>query len=338
MGIPGPGYVSGNLNDDGLQQLHKDLGVGFYLQAYFPFEINYHNVKVNQETIKHTKVTTYETPYGTLREAEKYLTDSHCWAPVEYLIKDASDMKAFRYLYENLDYTPNYWLAEHRRESVGDNGLVVAYTQKSPMMELVALKAGLETVVTELLAEEPDELEELLELMTKKHSISADIAIASPAEAIFVPDNLSSEMVGGSIYDNYIKEVHEDWTARIREAGKKSMVHLDGTLNPLLGKLSRAGFDVIEAVTPAPVGDIKPEDLRSHVQENTIIWGCAPSGFFSDTYPEEEFEKWFVRILEMMRKDRRFVLGVADQVVPGTSFERLKKVSEFIEKYGKFED
>lgn len=95
-----------------------------------------------------------------------------------------------------------------------------------------------------------------MECMREKHTLAAQIAIDSPAECIFAPDNLSSELVGGTLYDNYIKEVHEEWTERIRKAGKKSFVHLDGTLNPVLRKLSDAGFDVIEAVTPAPVGDL----------------------------------------------------------------------------------
>ena len=250
-------------------------------------------------------------------------------------IKTAEDMKAFRYLYENVEYEPDYDLTEKRLKNVGDNGIVVMYTPKSPLMELVALKAGIETVVTELMAEEPEEFEELLECMEEKHTIAAQIAIDSPAEYIFVPENLSSETVGGSLYDNYLQDIHRDWNQRIHKAGKKSMVHLDGTLNPLLSKLSRNGFDVIEAVTPKPVGDIALEDLRKYVEKDTIIWGGFPSGFFADSFPEEEFDKWVKNALEIIKKDGRFVLGVADQIVPGTSLKRVRRVSELIQKYGK---
>lgn len=331
------GGLGGGLSAEGLQALHNDLGIGFYLQGYFPFETIYHNVKVETEDTKEGTVTRYYTPYGTLTEVWKYIKSTYSLAPVEYLIKSAEDLKAYQYIYENIEYKADYRLAERRLDVVGSNGIVVAYTPKSPMMELVALKAGLETVVTELMSEVPDELDELLECMRRKHTEAAQIAIDSQAECIFVPDNLSSEMVGGSIYDNYIREVHEEWTQKIRLAGKKSMVHLDGTLRPLLSKLSKAGFDVIEAVTPAPVGDIELEELRDHVQEETIIWGGIPGGFFADSYPEEEFEGWVRRALDVMKKDRHFVMGVADQVVPGSSFERLKKVAVLVKRYGKSE-
>lgn len=327
--------VCNSLTDDGLQKLHRDLGLGFYLQAYFPFDTIYHNVKIERIETETERIVRYETPYGTLQEREVWMPVSYSWAPVEHLLKTAEDMKAFRYIYENIEYKPNYALAERRLTSVGNNGIVLAYTPKSPIMELVALRAGLETVVTELLAEEPDEFEELLECMLKKHEIATQIAIDSPAEYIFVPENLSSDMVGGSIYDNYMKEVHEEWTSRIRKAGKKSMVHLDGMLNPLLGKLSYSGFDVIEAATPAPVGDIALEDMRSYVKDETIIWGGMPGGYFSPILSDEEFDAWTKKTLEFMKKDNRFVMGVADQIVPGATFERIKRVSELVEKYGK---
>lgn len=331
----GEAEVSSGLTDQGLQKLHRDLEVGFYLQAYFPFDTIYHNVRIEKTETDKERIICYETPYGTLREREVWAPASYSMAPVEHLIKTAQDMKAFRYIYENIEYRPNYGLAEERLTSVGDNGIVLAYTPKTPMMELVALKAGLETIVTELMAEEPEEFEELLDCMLKKHEMAAQIAIDSPAEYIFVPENMSSDMVGGSIYDNYIREVHEEWTGRIRKAGKKSMVHLDGTLNPLLGKLSYAGFDVVEAVTPAPVGDIALEELRSYVKEETIIWGGMPAGFFSPVYSDEEFDTWTKHVLEFMKKDNRFVLGVADEVVPGATFERIRRVSKLVEKYGK---
>lgn len=327
--------VSGGLYDEGLQAFHKDLGVGFYLQGDFPFRTIYHNVDTEIIETDKYKVTKYHTPLGTLQETWKYMEETYCFAPVEHLIKTAEDMKAFRYLYENVEYEPDYDLTEKRLKNVGDNGIVVMYTPKSPLMELVALKAGIETVVTELMAEEPEEFEELLECMEEKHTIAAQIAIDSPAEYIFVPENLSSETVGGSLYDNYLQDIHRDWNQRIHKAGKKSMVHLDGTLNPLLSKLSRNGFDVIEAVTPKPVGDIALEDLRKYVEKDTIIWGGFPSGFFADSFPEEEFDKWVKNALEIIKKDGRFVLGVADQIVPGTSLKRVRRVSELIQKYGK---
>jgi hypothetical protein len=320
---------------NGLHRLHEDLGVGFYLQGYFPFESVYDFETTSQET-GNQRITTYVTPYGTLREIWEYIRGTHSWGPKEHLLKDCNDLKAFRYIYEHTEYKPDYELAQKRVERVGNNGIVVVYTPKSPFMELVALKAGIEAV-TYMFMDAPEELEETLEVVRKKHDFAANIAIDSPGEIVFVPDNLSSEIVAGTFYNNYIKPVHRDWTGRIRLAGKKSFVHLDGLLKPLLSELSNVGFDVIEAVTPAPVGDVEPEDLRSYVKDQTIIWGGLPGGFFTDELSDEEFDAFVIRVLKVMKNDNRFVLGAADQVVPGSSFERIKRVRQLVEKFGKYD-
>lgn len=319
------------LSDDGLQALHRDLDVGFYLQAYFPFRTIYHNVKMSYEEKDGFQITCYQTPYGNLKEVWKYIESTYSYAPLEYLIKSVDDMKALLYIYQNMEYVPDYDLAKKRLDSVQDNGIVVVYTPKTPMMELVALKAGLETVVMELMDVE-DLFDELMACMDEKHTQATQIAIESPADYIFVPDNLSSEMVGGAIYDNYIDKVHKKWTKMIKDADKTSMVHLDGTLNPLLNKLAHAGFRIIEAVTPSPVGDIELKELRKHVLEDTIIWGGLPSGFFSEDVPQGQFEVWVRTVIAHAKQDGKFVMGVGDQIVPGTSFERIKRVSQLLKE------
>ncbi len=319
----------------GLQKLHQDLGVGFYLQAYFPFQEVY-DLEVKTEERGSLRETTFKTPYGNLTEKWEYIKSTHSWGPKEFLIKDYRDLKALRYIYNHLNYTPDYGLAQKRVETIGDNGIVLAYTPKSPFMELVALKAGIEHV-TYIYMDAQEEFEETLAVMQQKHNIATDIAINSPAEFIFMPENLTSESVAGMFYNNYLKPVYLDWLSRIKNANKMSFVHLDGTLRPLLSELSEVGFDVIEAVTPAPVGDIELEDLRSHVRDETIIWGGLPGGFFTDNISNKEFDEYVIRTLNLMKNNNRFVLGVADQVVPGSSFERIKRVRELVEKYGKYD-
>lgn len=320
----------------GLHKLHQMLGVGFYLQGYFPFREE-RDYEVCTEINGTQKTTTYKTPYGNLREVWEYIRSTHSWGPKEHLIKTLKDLKALRYVYEHTTYTADYALAEARLDAVGDQGIVVVYTPKTPFMDLVALKSGIQNV-TDIFMDAQDELEETLSLMETKHSEATDLAIQSPGEVVFVPDNLSSEVVAGMFYQNYIRPVHEKWTQKIRNSGKKSFVHLDGTLRPLLTELSDAGFDVIEAVTPAPVGDIEPEDLRSYVRPETIIWGGIPGGFFTDELTDDEFDAYVKRMIGLMRNNNRFVLGVADQVVPGSSEERIKRVDELVKMYGKYGD
>lgn len=327
--------LAGLFEEHGQQQLHRDLGVGFYLQGYFPFRTIY-DMDVHYEENERFRITKFATPYGELEEIWEYVWSTHSWAPKELLVKSPEDIRKLVYVYEHTRYEADYCLAKQRRETVGDNGVVLVYAPKSPLMELIALKAGVETVV-ELYMDAEEEFEDLLELMKRKHDEALELVLNCPADCIMVPDNMSSEVVGGAFYDDYIEAVHQEWTKKIKAAGKISYVHLDGKLVPLLTKLSKTGFDVIEAVTPMPVGDVALEEMRAMVDPETIIWGGIPGGFFTDQLNDAAFDEFVIHAIELMKNNNRFVLGVADQVVPTSSFERIKRVSQLIEQYGKYD-
>lgn len=173
------------------------------------------------------------TPYGDIQETHIYLPDSYTSARTEHFIKDWRDLAPLRYLYEHTYYEPNYELARRRYDLVGDNGLVLCYLPKSPFMELVALKAGIEAV-TYALTDAPDEFAETLMVMARKHGEAAQISLDSPAECLMIPENLSSEVVGKRLYKRYVRPFEADWIGRIRGAGKYSFIHIDGTLRGLI--------------------------------------------------------------------------------------------------------
>ena len=70
-------------------------------------------------------------------------------------------------------------------------------------------------------------------------------------------------------------DYQKEWTTKIREAGKYSFIHIDGTLAGLLKQEAAVGFTVLEALTPYPVGDMKWEDLEpfaGRFEKYTLGW------------------------------------------------------------------
>jgi len=320
----------------GIYQLHKDLGVGFYLQGYFPFRTVYEGVQVSQQAEGRLTSTCVVTPVGELRAVERYLPESYCQAYEERFVKTWRDLKALRYWSEHTFYEPDYALAARRYDLIGDNGLVLCYLPKSPLMELVALLAGIRSV-TYALADAPDELEETIAVLEEKANEASEIALRSPAECLMIPENLSSEVVGKRLYNRYVRPHHEYWAQRIREAGKHSFIHMDGTLRGLIGEVSATGFSVIEAVTPAPVGDIPIEEIHQWTVGDSVIWGGIPGVYFTDLVGDDEFDAFVIRVLTVMKGEPRYVLGVADQVPPRSRWERIARVSRLVQQYGGYE-
>jgi hypothetical protein len=317
----------------GLFQLHRELGVGFYLQGYFPFDANYENVQLSQEINGDLRINWVKTPVGVIHSVEKYLPESFTTAVEEHYVKTWKDLRVLRYWYEHTYYTPNYTEAAERNGLVGDNGVVLCYLPKSPLMELVALQAGI-SAVTYAMADAPDEFEETICVLEKKADEAAEIALQSPAECLMIPENLSSEVVGKKLFNRYMRPYEERWIPRIKAAGKFSFVHMDGTLKGLIREVASTGFNVLEALTTAPVGDLEVGALRGYVGEKTVTWGGLPGLYFTNLVTDEDFDRYVISVLDIMKHSPGYVLGVADQVPPGARWERIKRVNQLVEKYG----
>ena len=332
-----PGFQSGAAYYD----FHRELGVGFYLQGYEPFHrIEDETIMIEREAVGNQRVMYVHTPVGTLREVRTFLPDSFTEAPTEDFVKSPGDLPILRYWFEHSHFEPNYAEAARRYALVEDLGVVLCYLPKTPFMQLIVLLSGIETVV-DLWMDARAELEETLAVIERKSDEAAAIALASPAECLMIPENLSSEVVGKRFFELYVRGYQEKWSRRIREAGKYSFIHMDGTLRGLIREVASTGFRVIEAATPAPVGDLSMREMAAWAgpgpgEHPTILWGGLPGLYFTDLVSDAEFERMVRDVLSVMTSAPRYVLGVADQVPPDGQRRRVAQVREMVERYGAY--
>jgi hypothetical protein len=327
-GLKPPGFKE----SDAYIDWHRDLRVGFYLQGYFPFRTIVENCRTTEWREGPARRRRIETPRGALTETWTWLADSFAEAPTEHLVKSSADLPAYRYMFENTRFEPDFAFAEKRARQVGEAGVVLCYLPKSPFMQLVALDAGI-AAVAEIQADAPGELEETLAAVRAAHDRAARIAVDSPAEILMIPENLSSEVVGPRFYELYMRDCHQAWCREIAAAGKFSCVHLDGTLRGLLRQVAGAGFTFIEAMTPAPVGDLEVErwaEWCGATGKRTVFWGGLPGVYFTDKVSEAEFERHARAVLRVMSSEPRYVLGVADQVPPDGLEHRVRRVADLV--------
>ena len=319
---------------DGVYQLSRDLGAGFYLQGYFPLR-EIHDYQEIVERQGNHRITRVPTPYGELRQVEAWLPDAYCWAWPERFVKSWRDLKSLQYMFEHTFYEPDYQLATERYERIGENGIVLCYLPRSPFMVTTVLLAGIEAV-SFAITDAAEVFDETMDVMTRNLDVAAEIALQSPAECLMIPDNISSEVVGKRLYKRYVQPFHERWTQRIRAAGKISCVHVDGTLKGLAREIAASGFDFLEAMTPAPVGDLAVEEWKNWVGERTVMWGGIPGVYFTDLVSDEDFDAFVIQLLQTMTREPRYVLGVADQVPPRSRWERIARVRQLVDQYGAY--
>jgi len=327
----------GFIQSDDYIQWHRDLDVGFYLQGDFPFKQILDKCEVIEWNEGHKRYKEIKTAIGSVRECWEYIPSSYTEGPIEHFLKTEADLPIMKHIYENIRFEPDYGFAAKRKRQVGDQGVVLCYLPKSPFMHLLALEAGVMSVTMVALTM-PGEFQELLDVMKKAFDQVAQIAVDSPAEVLMIPENLSSEMVGPDFFEMYMRAYQEEWTAKIRKAGKYSYIHIDGTLTGLLKQEASVGFSVLEALTPQPVGDLRWEELADFAGDSqSILWGGIPGAYFTPNVSEEEFERHIKHILGIMVKEPRYVLGVADQVPPDGLESRVKRVAQLVKKYGRYQ-
>lgn len=324
---------------DGYFQLNRELGSGFYLQGYFPFNQHNPGITFSDREEGDRRIRTMHTPAGDLTEIQQYLPTSFSWGYVKHYVSTPEDLPAFTAYLESLAFSPAYEEAERRKGLIGDNGVVLVYTPRSPFMEMVTTYIGIVSLVY-LLADAPDAMAGILSLTEQKHDLAAEIAVNAPADCVMIPENLSSEVVGSSYYRRYLRPYERRWIERIRQAGKFSFIHMDGTLKGLLKQVAETGFDVIEAVTPYPCGDITMAEAVAEVAGTTIgnpiLWGGLPGLIFTPSFAEDDFKQHVIAMLQLMKQRPRYVLGVADQVPPDGLLERVMQVAALCDEFGRY--
>ncbi len=329
------GTLAEKYTGNGYFQLNRDLGSGFYLQGHGPYRQANPGITFSDHEEGSQRIRTMHTPAGDLTEVQQYLPTSFSWGYVKHYVETPADLPAFRLYLESLEFTPAYEEAERRRGIIGDNGVVLVYTPRSPFMEMVTTYIGIVNLVY-LLADTPEAMAGIFTLMERKHDIAAEIAVNSPADCVMIPENLSSEVVGTPYYKRYLRPYEQRWIQRIREAGKFSFIHMDGTLKGLLRHVTETGFDVIEAVTPLPCGDIAMAEAVEIARGETILWGGLPGLIFTPTFPEADFRQHVIDMLTLMKQRPNMVLGVADQVPPDGLLERVAQVAPLCDEYGRY--
>ncbi len=316
---------------EGEKRFYLDHGVGIYLYTPDAFRVGYTDRVRCAEVRTPSRITLrYETPVGSIESVQDYSAETYSYGYSRHFVRSIEDFRVMRYVHENALYREDY--AEYLRYDGlwGEDGIgfAMAVPSMAPVQKLLSRWAGVETTVT-LYLEHPDEFADTVSAIERSQDELVEVLAASPATVVILPENLSSEVTGEHFFRRFNMPYYRKIVNRLHAAGKKVAIHIDGRLKPCLGLLAGCGFDIAEAVTPAPFGDAGVEDLRKLAGGEIIIWGGLPGGIFSGNYSDRFFEEYVLNVIR--NADDRFVIGVADQVPPDAVPRRIGRVRELVD-------
>jgi len=322
--------------DAGYLAMHRDAGVGIYLYAPFQWRHEYDpTVEARSSVAGPDVIETIETPVGALRSVSRALPGSATSAYVEHFVKAVADLATVRYLFQHRRLKADYDAFIATDRFWGDDGMafVLSPICTSGLQTLITRWAGIETVA-HLAADHPDDLARTIGVMEEADDEVFRILCAGPGRCVEFPENLSGEVTGGRLMRRYATPY---WRRRIRQlhdAGKLVGIHNDGTLRASLPVLIETGFDFVESVGPAPVGDMTLDEIGAVASGRMILFGGLPGAMFSPLTSDEQFADFVKQVLRTFPPGSGFVLGVADQVPPDAHWERICAVREIVERMG----
>ncbi len=322
-------------HEEGYMRLHEDLGCVYYYDYanYSPDGFGVltssaeEDVETDERTHGHETVHILKTRSGELTARSIYVPASHSSALVEYWVKRPEDLRIIREYVESVRFSPDYEGFLKRDEHIGERGLSLACPPQSPLAVLMVRFAGVQTT-SYLSVDAPDEFEKTLECIDQAWDPAFELMCESPAYLFHFADNLSAENVAG-FCDRYLAPYYLKRVAQLHAAGKIAVTHLDGTIKGLLGRIAATGMDGVEALVPAPIGDVALEDIRSEAgSDEVILWGGLPGALFSHPYGTGDILRQVDTIRRVFGTTGRFIPGTADQVPPDADIELVRIASQ----------
>jgi hypothetical protein len=311
---------------------HRQLGVmPYYVYGGALCAIGLPDIQVRTvATSGDCTVTIWETPLGPLRKETTRLPASVTQAITAYPVASAEDLRRLISMYRTARVVRLPVEAFRQRAQVisDHDGYALVAAPRSPLPALMTDWAGVMAGVT-LLADAPELCHEFFAILSRLCLEAVDILCEDAPALVHVCDNLTSD-----VYTPYFAEhLEPHYSAvldRLHAAGSRVATHLDGTVRGLLPRLSRVGFDVVEALTPAPVGDATAAEMRVLAGPRTVLWGGLPGAMFAAPWTWEQFRAHVLEVLDAWR-GTPFILGIADQLPPDGDIEFVRRTAELLE-------
>jgi methylmalonyl-CoA mutase cobalamin-binding domain/chain len=323
--------------------LHRAIGLFNFKQSAYGWKFS-DNIKVTTETnAQGMQIIEYHTPVGVVRtiggltDAGKRSGSSLGWVQ-EHVIKKVADYKVVGCLFENIEVFTQYDSCREYIDKVGDAGVVAVGgpTLAASPMHMIQ-KDLIDT--TRFFYDYKDHYHEMRELADKIEVYFdkvLDIVADSPAEVVLWGANYDDMIT----YPPYFEKEISPWLRKVSAAlgrkGKILATHTDGENLGLMDAIYHCGANVAESVTPYPMTKVKIDEYYRRWKDKITIMGGIPESMLLEvSIGKDEFEAFLDGCFSDLIPGDRIIFGTADSTPPDASFDRLRRISDRIEKEGR---
>ncbi|MBN1248735.1 MAG: hypothetical protein JXC32_13835 [Anaerolineae bacterium] len=274
--------------------------------------------------------TTIHTSVGDQVRVLRRTTSS--WHPitVKWEVETEAELKVAAWREENATWAWDQATFDELTAEMGDLGAPTMFMPRMNVQSLYIEKMGSQGGIYALY-DWPDTVEAYFRALNDNADRLIDVINASPIDII----NFGENVHAGTLPPRWFRKYHlpecQRRSERLHSAGKFVYSHWDGDVKPLLPFAQETGLDGIEAITPAPQGDVTLEEVREALGDEMFLLDGIPAIYFDETFSVETLVACTERIIELFAPN--LVLGISDEISSTGDLERVRVVGEIVDAY-----
>ncbi len=273
---------------------------------------------------------TVHTPAGSIYELRKYEPAYNSSSVRKHFVETPADYAVLRSLLEDAILEPDY--DRYRREDAlaGDDGIGMAWIERTPYQQLWIEWVGLDMLPLHL-ADCPEEVAHTVDLLRRRQRKLFEIAARSPAPFVEMPDNITMPAIGHKRFREYCVPLYDELAGMLAERGALVFVHMDGELRGLWEAIAASGVGGLDSFTPAP-------DTKTSMAEAFV---CCPNMRWWVNFPASlhlsspaAIRAVAGEILHAAGRSGRLQLQITENIAEGTWRTSLPIIADAIEDFG----
>lgn len=335
------GTLPGRYRDRSLREVELDVFGGTAARDGVIWRSEIRDVEVRTRRPGEMEtVTEYVTPAGSV--TERFRT-TDCLrrnaiqdAQVEFVLKRREDYRVVEHIIQHTHYLPAFEQYEQYEREVGDDGYPMVNCGDCPFHHWLRTLVGYDRGYYHL-SDYTGEAERLLDVLTDSFRRRVwPLMLDSPARLLMHGHHLSSQMTPPPLFERYILPYYRELSSQMRARGKVLTLHADNDTRQILGHIERAGFGMVECFATHPMVPTTLAEARRAWDDRVIIFGGVPSVILEDPYTDEQFEQYMDELFRTIAPGKAFILGIADNAMPGSKIERIRRITELVDRRGKY--
>ncbi|MGC9349962.1 MAG: uroporphyrinogen decarboxylase family protein, partial [Anaerolineae bacterium] len=216
---------------------------------------------------------------------------------------------------------------------IGDEGVLLVGMGPDPMYRIIQDLVGYNNVFYHL-HDDRDRVLHLYEVLKEHTAEIQQVVLDSPARLILHGEHFDAQFTPPYLFKAYMLPYFQPFAEALHDRGKVLSCHADANASNLLDLIKESGFDMAECFVTHPMVPLTLAEARTALDDDVIIWGGVPSVVLCDPVTDQEFEAYMLDLLRTIAPGNAFILGVADNVMAETKFERIEHISAWVEAYG----